>query len=123
MTYFGSRKTNRWPAALHVRRLAGTPLGDRQIKTGRAVTWRDMVRSIATARLVMPKSMVRLSAGRMEFSQEAQAMMFLAGANSIFTGDKLLTTANPKFSEAQWLYVLHVLYILGYTYAIYIYIY
>ncbi|CAK9006224.1 unnamed protein product [Durusdinium trenchii] len=77
----------------------GTPLGDRQIKMGTAVTWRDMVRSIATARIVMPQSMVRLSAGRMEFSQEAQAMMFMAGANSIFTGDKLLTTANPKFSE------------------------
>eukprot|EP00434_Breviolum_minutum_P009189 symbB.v1.2.008096.t1/scaffold503.1/size194688/11 len=66
---------------------------------GKGVTWRDMVRSIATARIVMPQSMVRLSAGRMEFSQEAQAMMFLCGANSIFTGDKLLTTANPKFSE------------------------
>eukprot|EP00913_Durusdinium_trenchii_P032948 g30844.t1 len=79
--------------------IEGTPLGDRQIKMGTAVTWRDMVRSIATARIVMPQSMVRLSAGRMEFSQEAQAMMFMAGANSIFTGDKLLTTANPKFSE------------------------
>lgn len=79
--------------------IEGTPLGDRQIKMGKGVTWRDMLRSIATARIVMPQSMVRLSAGRMEFSQEAQAMMFLCGANSIFTGDKLLTTANPKFSE------------------------
>lgn len=79
--------------------IEGTPLGDRQIAMGKGVTWRDMVRSIATARIVMPHSMVRLSAGRMEFSQEAQAMMFLCGANSIFTGDKLLTTANPKFSE------------------------
>ncbi|CAJ1329718.1 unnamed protein product, partial [Effrenium voratum] len=79
--------------------IEGTPLGDRQIKMGTKVTWRDMVRSIATARIVMPQSMVRLSAGRLEFSEEAQAMMFLAGANSIFTGDKLLTTPNPKFSE------------------------
>merc|ERR1719193_629915 len=47
----------------------------------------------------MPKSSIRLSAGRKEFSQEAQAFMFLAGANSIFTGDKLLTTANPEFSD------------------------
>ena len=47
-------------------------MGDRQIKMGTAVTWRDMVRSIATARIVMPQSMVRLSAGRMEFSQEAR---------------------------------------------------
>ena len=84
----------------------GTPLGDRQIRMGTGVTWRDMMRSIATARIVMPQSMVRLSAGRMEFSQEAQAMMFMAGANSIFTGDKLLTTPNPKFSEDSKMFEL-----------------
>jgi biotin synthase len=50
---------------------------------------------VATARIVLPASRVRLSAGRMELSDEAQALCFLAGANSIFTGDKLLTTPNP----------------------------
>ncbi len=54
----------------------------------------DMVRMIAVARIVMPKSRVRLSAGRSEMSAEAQAMCFMAGANSIFYGEKLLTTAN-----------------------------
>jgi len=77
----------------------GTPLGDRMLRDGKGVTWHDMVRAIATAKVVMPQSSVRLSAGRMEFSQEAQAMMFMAGANSIFTGDKLLTTANPEFAQ------------------------
>jgi biotin synthase len=54
-----------------------------------------MVRTIATARILMPASMVRLAAGRREMSPEAIALCFLAGANSIFTGDKLLTTPNP----------------------------
>jgi len=56
----------------------------------------DFIRMIATARIVMPKSMVRLSAGRLELTDEAQALCFLAGANSIFMGDKLLTTPNPE---------------------------
>lgn len=56
----------------------------------------DFVRMIATARITMPESMVRLSAGRLELSDEAQALCFLAGANSIFMGDKLLTTPNPE---------------------------
>ena len=56
-----------------------------------------MARTIATARLVMPKSVVRLSAGRLSFSPLEQAIMFMAGANSIFTGDKVLTTPNPDF--------------------------
>ena len=56
----------------------------------------DFVRMIATARIVMPTSMVRLSAGRLELTDEAQALCFLAGANSIFMGDKLLTTPNPE---------------------------
>ncbi len=51
---------------------------------------------IATARIVMPASAVRLSAGRLELSVAEQAMCFMAGANSIFAGDKLLTTANPE---------------------------
>jgi biotin synthase len=54
---------------------------------------------IATARIVMPKSMIRLSAGRVRFSHPEQALCFFAGANSIFTGDKLLTTPNNAFSD------------------------
>jgi biotin synthase len=56
----------------------------------------DFVRMIATARIVMPRSMVRLSAGRLQLSDEGQALCFLAGANSIFMGEKLLTTPNPE---------------------------
>lgn len=56
----------------------------------------ELVRTIATARIIMPRSRVRLSAGRTEMSDEAQALCFLAGANSIFTGEKLLTTQNPE---------------------------
>lgn len=59
---------------------------------------------IATSRLVMPKSMVRLSAGRVSLSQAEQAMCFLAGANSIFTGDKLLTTPNPAFNTDKMMF-------------------
>lgn len=55
----------------------------------------DFVRTIATARIMMPRSMVRLSAGRMEMSDEMQALCFIAGANSVFAGEKLLTTPNP----------------------------
>ncbi|MFD1816782.1 biotin synthase [Pseudarcicella hirudinis] len=71
--------------------IAGTPLGDQNPAT----IW-DMVRTIATARILMPKSMVRLSAGRLEMSYEGQAFCFMAGANSIFSGDVLLTTPNPN---------------------------
>ncbi len=56
----------------------------------------EWIRCIAVARLLMPKSMVRLSAGRLEISKEAQALAFMAGANAIFTGEMLLTTANPE---------------------------
>ena len=68
----------------------GTPLEDRP-----PVDAFTMVRMIATARILMPLSRVRLSAGRTEMSDETQALCFLAGANSIFAGDKLLTTPNP----------------------------
>ena len=51
---------------------------------------------IATARILMPEAFVRLSAGRLSLSDEAQALCFLAGANSVFMGDKLLTTSNPE---------------------------
>jgi biotin synthase len=63
-----------------------------------------MVRMIATARIIMPKAMIRLSAGRVRMNLEEQALCFLAGANSIFAGDKLLTTANPNFSDDQQMF-------------------
>lgn len=56
----------------------------------------EWIRTIAVARILMPKSMVRLSAGRLQISKEAQTLAFMAGANAIFTGEKLLTTANPE---------------------------
>ncbi len=62
-----------------------------------------LVRMIATARILFPKSRVRLSAGRTQMSDELQALCFLAGANSIFTGEKLLTTPNPGGSHDHWL--------------------
>lgn len=74
----------------------GTPLENQE-----PVSVFEMVRMIATARIVMPKSMVRLSAGRVRFSMAEQAMCFMAGANSIFTGDKLLTTPNNEFTDDQ----------------------
>jgi len=58
----------------------------------------EFVRTIAVARITMPKSRVRLSAGRQELGEAIQAMCFMAGANSIFYGDKLLTTGNPEFT-------------------------
>jgi biotin synthase len=64
----------------------------------------DFVRTIAVARITMPRSMVRLSAGRGEMSDETQALCFLAGANSIFYGTKLLTTPNPKQSHDHRLF-------------------
>jgi biotin synthase len=57
------------------------------------------VRMIATARILMPASMVRLSAGRLSLSDEAQALCLLAGANSIFMGERLLTTPNPEIDH------------------------
>ena len=59
---------------------------------------------ISTARIVMPKAMVRLSAGRVRFSMPEQALCFLAGANSIFSGDKLLTTPNNDFDADQLMF-------------------
>ena len=74
----------------------GTPLEDQP-----RVSVFEMVRMIATARIIMPRAMVRLSAGRVRMSLEEQALCFLAGANSIFAGDKLLTTPNPAFVDDQ----------------------
>ena len=76
----------------------GTPLED----CPPVSTW-EMVRMIASARVLMPKAMVRLSAGRSRMSAEQQALCFLAGANSIFTGEKLLTTPNPSFDSDEGL--------------------
>jgi biotin synthase len=59
----------------------------------------EMIRMVATTRIIMPETQVRLSAGRMNMNREGQAMCFLAGANSIFAGDKLLTTPNPDVNE------------------------
>jgi len=64
----------------------------------------DFVRTIATARILMPKSTVRLSAGRSDMTDELQALCFLAGANSIFYGEKLLTTENPDASDDMALF-------------------
>src|SRR6478736_3192760 len=74
--------------------IAGTPLEHNH----KVDVW-DMIRMIATARILMPKAMVRLSAGRTSMSISEQALCFMAGANSIFAGDKLLTTPNPSFEE------------------------
>ncbi len=74
--------------------VAGTPLENQPL----VPIW-DMVRMIATTRIVIPKTVVRLSAGRTQMSLEGQALCFMAGANSIFAGDKLLTTPNPDFNS------------------------
>jgi biotin synthase len=70
--------------------VAGTPL-----EHARPLDWSELVRTVACARILMPTSAVRLSAGRTELSEETQALCFLAGANSIFVGEELLTTPNP----------------------------
>ncbi|VFQ72437.1 unnamed protein product [Cuscuta campestris] len=77
----------------------GTPLEDQK-----PVEIWDMIRMIATARIIMPKAMVRLSAGRVRFSMPEQTLCFLAGANSIFTGEKLLTTPNNDYDADQLMF-------------------
>jgi biotin synthase len=72
-------------------RVAGTPLGDEPM-----LDPLEFVRTIAVARITMPRAVVRLSAGREDMNEETQALCFLAGANSIFYGPKLLTTPNPE---------------------------
>jgi len=75
--------------------IKGTPLGDMLADTPMAkIDEIEFVRTVAVARILMPQSMVRLSAGRESMSEAAQALCFMAGANSIFTGDRLLTTPN-----------------------------
>jgi biotin synthase len=94
------------PESLPINALApigGTPLGDKVIAEG-ALDGLEFVRTIAAARLVCPKSVVRLSAGREGMSRELQALCFLAGANSIFVGAKLLTTTNPELDRDAQLF-------------------
>jgi biotin synthase len=75
-------------------RVEGTPLAERP-----PVSALEMVRMIAVARLLMPRAMVRLSAGRLQMTDEAQLLCLLAGANSIFVGERLLTTGNPRYEQ------------------------
>jgi biotin synthase len=90
------------PQSVPINRLvqvAGTPLAGTAL-----LDPFEFVRTIAVARILMPKSVVRLSAGRAEMSDELQALCFLAGANSIFYGEKLLTTGNPDVAHDQALF-------------------
>jgi len=82
-------------------RTKGTPLGNSE----RPEIF-ELVRTIAAARITMPRSMVRLSAGRETLTDEAQALCFMAGANSVFVGNKLLTTANPELDRDRKLFNL-----------------
>jgi biotin synthase len=77
----------------------GTPLDGAD-----KLPWTEFVRTIAVARILMPKSMVRLSAGRSQMSEAVQALCFFAGANSIFYGEKLLTTGNPDVARDDALF-------------------
>src|SRR5436190_4444777 len=79
--------------------IAGTPLAARP-----PVSTVEMVRAIATARILLPRAMVRLSAGRQQMSEEAQLLCMMAGANSVFFGDKLLTTGNPEYAQDMALF-------------------
>ena len=79
--------------------VAGTPLHGTQ-----SLSPLELARCIAVARILMPESVVRLSAGRTALSEEAQALCFMAGAASIFCGDQLLTTPNPSFDEDMALF-------------------
>jgi biotin synthase len=81
--------------------IEGTPLEEQK----RVSVW-EMLRMIATARITMPRAMVRLSAGRMEMSMAEQALCFMAGANSIFAGDKLLTTPNTEVNQDKAIFQL-----------------
>ena len=90
------------PESVPINRLipvAGTPLGNAPQVEGI-----ELVRTIATARILMPKSAVRLTAGRTEMSDELQALCFFAGANSVFIGDKLLTEENPQREKDKLLF-------------------
>lgn len=90
------------PESVPINRLIpveGTPLAKTEQVEGL-----ELVRTIATARILMPKSMVRLTAGRTAMSDELQALCYFAGANSVFIGDKLLTEENPQFCKDKTLF-------------------
>jgi biotin synthase len=87
----------------HLVQVEGTPLHD-TFRGESALDPLEFVRTIAVARITMPKAKVRLSAGRREFSDAVQALCFLAGANSIFYGDRLLTTGNPDVDADRELF-------------------
>lgn len=74
--------------------IKGTPLGDRE-----PIEFTSMLRTIATARIIMPATIVRIAAGRKTMSEEKQALCFMAGANAIFTGEKMLTTECNGYDE------------------------
>jgi biotin synthase len=88
------RSASRGRADQRPRRVAGTPLADRT-----PVDTLEFVRMVATARVLMPKSRVRLSAGRSKLGRDAQILCFLAGANSFFYGEKLLVTRNAELDD------------------------
>ena len=90
------------PESVPINRLIpveGTPLAQ-----AKQVDGIELVRTVATARILMPNSVIRLTAGRTEMSDELQAMCFFAGANSVFIGDKLLTEGNPELENDQRLF-------------------
>lgn len=82
--------------------IKGTPVGDKM--QGNKVDWEEILRIVASARILMPKSRIRLSAGRKDYSESEQTLMFMAGANSIFSGDNLLTTPNNAMDEDEKLF-------------------
>ena len=93
---------NPYPESVPINALVaveGTPMEDQE----QIPIW-DMIRMVATTRIVLPKTTVRLSAGRTEMSDEGQALCFMAGAGSIFAGDKLLTTPNPDINKDMELF-------------------
>jgi biotin synthase len=95
---------NPHPESVPINRLSqipGTPLADQP----KISLW-EMVRVIALARIVLPTAMIRLSCGRIEMSYEGQALCFLAGANSIFSGEKLLTVANTSIDQDEEMFQL-----------------
>ena len=97
---------NPYPESVPINNLVqveGTPLGDKFSGTEQ-LDLLEFVRTVACARITMPKAMVRLSAGRQEMPEGIQALCFLAGANSIFYGEKLLTTGNPDVERDQALF-------------------
>lgn len=97
-------RRNPHPESVPINRLSqipGTPLEDQP----KISIW-EMIRAISVARIVLPEAMIRLSAGRIEMSYEQQALCFLAGANSIFAGEKLLTVANTSMDKDEEMFQL-----------------